>query len=70
MENTLQPSEQQAVDRTLCDSQLFNANSIPTPFTSSLRKQIPTPNISNVEVSGICVSKLLRYNSTKEKTTI
>ncbi|XP_055317754.1 kinesin-like protein Klp61F isoform X2 [Sitodiplosis mosellana] len=55
MENTLQPSVlEQSVDRTLCDSQQFNANSMSTPFTSSLRKQIPTQNLSNIEVSSIC----------------
>lgn len=57
LENTLQPSVlEHSVDRTLCDSQLFNANSISTPFTSSLRKQIPVQNFAGIEVSGICVS--------------
>lgn len=56
-ETTLQPSAlEQSVDRTLCDSQLFNANSISTPFTSSLRKQIPTQILSNLEMSSMCVS--------------
>lgn len=58
LESTLLPSVlEQSIDRTLCDSQVFNANSISTPFLSSLRKQIPSQNFSNLEVSSICVSE-------------
>lgn len=56
-ENSLQASLlEQAGDRTLCDSQLFNANSISTPFTNCLRKQILTQNLSCIEVANTSVS--------------
>lgn len=47
---------QTAADRTLCESQAFNANSISTPFSSNLQKQILTPNLSCIEITPNCVS--------------
>lgn len=62
-ENTLQASMlDQSGDRTLCESQIFNANSISTPFSNSLRKQIPQQNLSCIEIPNTCVSSSLRRN--------
>lgn len=63
-ENTLQASLlDQSGDRTLCESQIFNANSISTPFSNSLRKQIPQQNLSCIEIPNTCVSSSLRNNT-------
>lgn len=50
--------EQSLAERTLCESQAFNANSISTPFSNNFQKQILTPNLSCITAQPPnCVSK-------------
>lgn len=52
--------EQSLAERTLCESHAFNANSISTPFSNNIQKQILTPNLSCITAqTPNCVSKML-----------